>query len=430
MVEVGASGSGSTVTERIPREIWVLVGSAFLIAIGYGLVAPTLPVFVRSFDVGITAASLVVSIFALVRLLFAPMSGRIVARFGEVPAFVVGLSVVAVSTGACAFAAEYWQLLVLRGLGGVGSTMFTVSALSLLIRLAPVRMRGRATGLWATGFLLGNIVGPLVGGGLTAVSLRAPFLVYAAALVVVVAVAGPLLRGRTGGTAEADAAAEPPARFRGALGHPTYRAALVASFANGWAVFGVRVALVPLFVVEAMGQPDSWAGIALAVFAAGNAATLMIAGPLADRRGRRPPTLVGLAVSAVATGVLGFLTDPLLFLAASLVAGMGSGLVNPPMNAAVADVIGSRARGGTVLAGFQMSADLGAIIGPVLAGVLAETAGYPAAFAVTGAVALVALGFWVRAPETLPAAPSGNAAGESLARCSATECPPGSAATR
>ncbi|MGH3585566.1 MAG: MFS transporter, partial [Pseudonocardia sp.] len=192
----------------------------------------------------------------------------------------------------------------------------------------------------------------------------------------------------------------------------------------------VRVALVPLFVVEALGQPEAWGGIALAAFAVGNAATLMISGPLADRRGRRPPALVGLAVSGVATGMLGFLTSPALFLVASVVAGMGSGMVNPPMNAAVADVIGSRARGGTVLAGFQMSADMGAIIGPVLAGALAEATGYQAAFAVTGAVALVAFGFWLRAPETLPGAASATAAEESLAECSVTECPSRRTTTR
>ena len=390
--------------ERLPREIWVLVSTSFLIAIGYGIVAPTLPVFVRSFDVGITAASLVISVFALVRLLFAPMSGRIVGRVGEVPTFTIGLSVVALSTGACAFVASYWQLLVLRGLGGIGSTMFTVSALSLLIRLAPVHMRGRASGMWATGFLLGNVIGPLVGGGLAAVSLRAPFLVYAAMLVLVVGVALTMLRGRVGvGPGEA-AAVAPPAKFRVALSHPAYRAALAANFANGWVVFGVRVALVPLFVVEALGQAETWGGIALAVFAVGNAATLVFAGRLADRRGRRPPVLAGLAVSAVATAVLGFLTDPVLFLAASLVAGMGSGLVNPPVNAAVADVIGSRASGGTVLAGFQMVADLGAIVGPIAAGALAEVAGFGAAFAMSGAAAFVALGFWLRAPETLPSA--------------------------
>ncbi len=102
VVEVGRSSPDAGVKERLPREIWVLVGTSFLIAIGYGIVAPTLPVFVRSFDVGITAASLVISVFALVRLLFAPVSGRIVGRFGEVPTFAVGLSVVALSTGACA----------------------------------------------------------------------------------------------------------------------------------------------------------------------------------------------------------------------------------------------------------------------------------------------------------------------------------------
>jgi MFS family permease len=426
VVEVGRSKPDRSTNERMPREIWVLVGTSFLIAIGYGIVAPTLPVFVRSFDVGITAASLVISVFALVRLLFAPMSGRIVGRIGEVPTFTIGLSVVALSTGACAFAASYWQLLVLRGLGGIGSTMFTVSALSLLIRLAPVHMRGRASGMWATGFLLGNVIGPLVGGGLGTVSLRAPFLVYAAVLVIVVFVALVLLRGREGTDAEQVGATEPPARFRTALAHPAYRAALAASFANGWVVFGVRVALVPLFVVEALGQPEAWGGIALAVFAVGNAATLVLAGRLADRHGRRPPVLAGLIVSAAATSVLGFLADPALFLAASLLAGMGSGLVNPPMNAAVADVIGSRARGGTVLAGFQMVADLGAIIGPVVAGALAEVAGFGAAFAMSGATALVALGFWLRAPETLPSAANPKAAEESLAECSESACASGS----
>jgi MFS transporter, DHA1 family, tetracycline resistance protein len=119
----------------------------------------------------------------------------------------------------------------------------------------------------------------------------------------------------------------------------------------------------------------------------------------------------------------GLVTSPVVFLVVSLVAGLGGGLINPPANAVVADVIGGRARGGTVLAGFQMAADLGAIVGPVLAGVFAEAGGFAAAFAVTGMVSLVALGFWVRAPETLPVAPSSTAQ-ESLPGCAATECPP------
>ncbi|MGE3288901.1 MAG: MFS transporter [Pseudonocardia sp.] len=416
------AGTGTGVRDRLPREIWVLVGGAFMIALGYGLVAPTLPNFVRGFDVGITAASLVISIFAFSRLVFAPVGGRVVTWLGEVPVYLWGLGVVAVTTGACAFATEYWHLLALRGLAGIGSTCFTISAFSLIARLSPPRMRGRASGAWATGFLLGNIAGPLLGGGLVAVSLRAPFLVYAVMLVLVILVSGPLLRGRTGLPVSAGGDAVAPARFRTALRHPAYRAALVAGFSNGWAVFGVRVALVPLLVVEALDQPPAWAGVALTAFAAGNAATLVVAGRIADRRGRRPPVLVGLAVTGAATGVLGFVGSPVPFLVTSLVAGLGSGLLNPPMQAAVADVIGSKARGGTVLAGFQMAADLGAIIGPILAGALAESLGFGAAFAVTGAVSLVALLVWVRAPETLPG--RGTHAGEEcVAECAVAEGP-------
>ena len=48
----------------IPGELRVLVASAFVIAVGYGLVSPVLPAYARSFDVGVAAASMVVSAFA------------------------------------------------------------------------------------------------------------------------------------------------------------------------------------------------------------------------------------------------------------------------------------------------------------------------------------------------------------------------------
>ena len=63
----------------IPREIWVLVSAALVIALGYGMVAPILPQFAKSFDVSIAAASAVVSAFAGMRLLFAPAAGRLLS---------------------------------------------------------------------------------------------------------------------------------------------------------------------------------------------------------------------------------------------------------------------------------------------------------------------------------------------------------------
>lgn len=371
-----------------------------MIAIGYGLVAPALPAFARSFDVGVTAASAIVSAFAVARVVFAPISGRIVGPMGELPVFCGGLLIVAASSAACAFATDYGHLLVFRAAGGLGSTMFTVSEASLLVRISPPALRGRAAGAWATGFLVGNVAGPVVGGGLIVGSLRTPFLVYAGVLVLTVLVAGSLLRGRVG---QRLAPITTTVTFAVAFRVPAFRAALTSSFVNGWTVYGVWLALVPLFVVDVVQRPGSWAGVVLAAFAAGTGATLLIGGRWADRRGRKRPILVGAATVAVASLGLGVSGTTMELIAAALMSGVGTGLLNPPVNAAVTDVIaadGRDARGGTALAGFQMVGDVGAIIGPVLAGMIVEWAGYAAAFATTAAIAAVSFLYWVGVPES------------------------------
>lgn len=395
------STGAAPVAPRLPREVWVLIAVSFVIAIGYGIVAPALPTFARSFDVSVTAASIVVSAFAFMRLVFAPASGKLVSALGERPVHIWGIVLVGLSTGACAFAGGYWQLLVLRGLGGIGSTMFTVSVVALLIRLTPPALRGRSTSLWSSSFLLGGVTGPLVGGGLITISLRAPFVVYAVALFVAAAVAWLFLRRST--VVGAIPAGDVPAlTVREALRNPAYRAALASNFAHGWAVYGVRVSLVPLFVVEALHRGESLAGLALSVFAMGNVIVLMFAGKLADSLGRRRPMLVGLVVTGGATIWLGFTAGVPAFLAAALIAGAGTGLVTPAQGATVADVIGSQAKGGPVLAAFQMTADIGAILGPIVAGLLADQLSYTAAFVLTGSISLLAAAAWLFSPETLP----------------------------
>ncbi|MBD0324618.1 MAG: MFS transporter [Aldersonia sp.] len=386
--------------QGLPAEIWILVTASFVIALGYGIVAPALPEFARSFGVGVTAASAVISAFALMRLLFAPMSGRLVQRMGERPVYLIGVLVVALSTGACTFATGYWQLLVFRGLGGIGSTMFTVSSLGLIIRMSPAHMRGRVSGLYATSFLLGSVSGPLLGGALAGLGLRAPFAIYAVALLVAAAVVYFRLRHSTLAAPEVAGDAKAMS-FRDGLALPAFRAALSSSFANGWALFGVRMAIVPLFVVEVLGRDATISGVALTVFALGNALVLFPAGRLSDRFGRRTFVVAGTAISGVTTAVLGLAESLPVFFALCLIAGLGSGLINPAQQAAVADIIGSRARGGPVLAAFQMATDVGTVLGPVCAGLLAQHFSYAASFAMTGAVLLVATVWWLAVPDTL-----------------------------
>ena len=60
-----------------------------------------------------------------------------------------------------------------------------------------------------------------------------------------------------------------------------------------------------------------------------------------------------------------------MFLAAAFVTGAATGMFISPQQAAVADIIGSKSRGGTAVATFQMMSDFGAILGSLAVGQIA-----------------------------------------------------------
>ncbi|HMR50660.1 MAG TPA: MFS transporter [Arachnia sp.] len=387
-------------TVKIPAQIWVLVGAAFAVAVGYGLIAPILPLFAQQMSASVTATTIVVSAFAAFRLLWATPAGSLVQRFGEQRIYMAGVLIVAVSSAATAFSATYWQLLVFRSVGGIGSVMFTVAAVGMLVKLAPATMRGRVSALYGASFLIGNITGPLIGGVLGGFGPQLPFLVYAGFLVVAAALVGWLLpRGRLQGAA--GAGAQPPMTLAEALRDKAYRSALATMFANGWANFGVRVSVLPLFVAFAVNEQPWVAGAAMAAFAVGNAATLPFSSRYADRRGRKPLILMGSLVAGGFTAVLGLGGQFAWILMVCLVAGVGVGMLNPSTQAVLADVIGSERSAGPAIAVSQMVADIGAIAGPVIAGLIVDGWGFEWAFLLTGSVLLASAVPWLTTPDTL-----------------------------
>jgi MFS family permease len=385
------------------------------VAVGFGVVAPAIPEFARSFGVGKTAAGAVISAFALMRFASALGSGRLVDVVGERLILSAGIGIVAVSTGLAGLSQTYLQLLVLRGIGGVGSAMFTVSATALLFRVVDGSSRGRATGLFQSGFLIGGLLGPLVGGFLTEYSLRLPFFVYAVSLIAagsigVVFLQATRLRtkvsthpvhGSAKPTADGSPAAVPVVNtsVAEAWRHPGYRAAVAVNFAIGWSFFGVRASLVPLFVTEALHARAIWIGVGFLCSSLLQASLLTVAGRFVDRRGRRPAMIAGTVIATVALALLAVSTALPLYLVAMSAIGVGGAFVGTAPGAVVGDVMSGR--GGRVVAVFQMASDAGSITGPLAAGWLADMASFGAAFAACSAVMLAAAVLAVRMPETL-----------------------------
>ncbi len=111
--------------------------------------------------------------------------------------------------------------------------------------------------------------------------------------------------------------------------------------------------------------------------------------------------VAGLVVCGSTVVAIGFVSSLPVLVVLSLIGGIGAGLYASPQQAAVADVVGSRGRAGTALATFQMTSDIGLVVGPVVAGAIAEHTSYGWAFVVGGAMPLIAAVAWAFAPETL-----------------------------
>lgn len=383
----------------LPFEVWALVAGGFTIALGYGVVAPVLPQFAKEFGVTNFQATAVISSFALMRLVFAPVSGLIVNKLGERTTYVTGLAIVAVMTGVAVFVTDYWQLLASRAIAGTGSTMFTIAATALMIKVMPPSERGRVSSINSASFLLGNLLGPVLGALVAGFGLRAPFVVYFFALMGAALVVWFALRNSTFAARNIGPQPSDPQTFKEALNFKQYRGVLISTFAFGWASFGVRVSAVPLFVSAVLLGSESQAGWVLAAYAAGNAALVLPSGVWNDKFGRKPLLVLGLATVSVGFLILPFTTNVLLAMGAMVIAGIGSAFTNPAQQATIADVVGKRS-GGSVVAATQMTADFGAILGPLVAGLLIDGVGFTSAFIVTAILLGLASVVWIFIPDS------------------------------
>ena len=383
---------------QFPREVSVLVFASFFVAVGFGIIAPTIPLFASSFEVSNTQVGAIVSAFAFARFASGLISGKMVDHFGERLIYSFGVGFVALTSFAAGLAQSYEQLLIFRAVGGLGSSMFSVAAGSILIRAVDDSHRARAQSLYNGSFLLGMMAGPVLGGALSIISLRAPLLIYAVLLVFASASGAFLLRNST-------LAAKPTVKqesgaitLRSALALKPYRIALVISFCTAWVLFGMARSILPLFMVEDIKVTASFMGLGFTISTIIQGAFLLQAGKLSDINGRKYSAVIGTSLLTLFALALAFTTEPLMFIAASVIVGFAGAFLSTTPYAIVGDVL--EGKGGQVIGLFQMAGDAGAMIAPIALGAIADSYGYRPAFFVTAALMAFAVLVSTKLPET------------------------------
>ena len=380
------------------REVQIVIIASFFVALGFGIVFPAIPVFVKSFGVNNTAVGLVVSAFAIARFSSGMISGRLVDRFGERNVYSFGVLMVSFFTVLVGLAQNYPQLLAFRAAGGLGSSMFSVASSSLIFRAVDDAHRARALSVFQGSFLVGGISGPAIGGALATISLRAPFFAYAFMLAIA-GLIGYIYLGRVEAAREkSKVKAQDPVTFKEAMQIPAYRIALVLSFIFGWAFYGMRSSILPIFVTESLNSTAAVVGYGFAIGALVQGLLLISAGRASDKRGRKFVVLVGGSIFMAGIMGLTFSVSVWMFLVSMAILGIGGAYLSTAPGAIVGDVI--KGKGGRVIGIFQMSGDAGMIVGPIVVGAISDLYSYRAAFAATALVFTLVLILGAKLPET------------------------------
>ena len=384
---------------QLPREVSILSAVSFFVAVGFGLIIPAIPIFAASFGVNKTAIGLIISSFAIMRFSSGLISGKLVDRFGERAVLGFGLFMVSFFTLLTALSQSYGQLLTFRSLGGLGSSMFSVSAGSLLMRSVSDDVRARAQSLYNGGFLLGGITGPAFGGVLSAISLRAPFFVYSTTLAIAGTIALVFLsEKRLGKKVDAPTSQIGQTTLSQAFKLRPYQVALMLAFINNWILFGLRSSILPLFVTEKLNSTAAIAGLGLTIGALVQGVFMLRAGKYSDSKGRKAAFLFGSAFVLFGILMLAFTTNTALYFISMALFGLGGAFVGTAPGSVVGDII--KGRGGQVIAAWQMAGDAGMIFGPVIVGLLTDIFSYQVAFLVSAGIWIIAMLLATILPET------------------------------
>lgn len=145
--------------------ISVMLG-ILLVALDQTVVGPALPKIIGELN-GFEHYSWVVTIYLLTSTITVPIFGKLSDMYGRKWFFIAGIVVFLIGSALSGLSADMLQLILFRGLQGLGAGIMTANAFAIIADLIPPVDRGKWQGAFGGMFGLASVVGPSVGGYLT-----------------------------------------------------------------------------------------------------------------------------------------------------------------------------------------------------------------------------------------------------------------------
>ncbi|MED4206448.1 MFS transporter [Neobacillus mesonae] len=152
----------------------------FLVMVGFGIIIPVLPFYAEEIGANPTELGLLMSVYSLMQLIFAPIWGRVSDRIGRKPVMMIGIAGLALSFFIQAISTQLWMLFVARIIGGILSSANMPTAMAYVADITTEENRGKGMGIVGAATGLGFVFGPAIGGIFSKISLSMPFYIASA----------------------------------------------------------------------------------------------------------------------------------------------------------------------------------------------------------------------------------------------------------
>jgi DHA1 family tetracycline resistance protein-like MFS transporter len=298
----------------VNRPLIVILAAVILDAVGIGLIFPILPRLLADVTNVSNIAPYVgfmYALYAAIQFVFSPVLGVMSDRFGRRPVLLISLAGAAIDYLFMAFAPELWMLVIGRAIAGLTAANMAVAS-AYITDITPEHQRAQRFGLFHAMFGVGFIIGPILGGLLGDIWVRAPFIAAAVLNALNFALAFFLLPESRPGQKDVrfDLKSLNPLvplswafSFRALL--PLIAVFFILNFVGNmygtvWALYGA----------DAFQWNSLTVGLSLAGYGICHAAAqALLPGPVTKWVGERNALLIGLAFEATALLITGFATQ-------------------------------------------------------------------------------------------------------------------------
>lgn len=163
----GAISEPADPQERSHAEIMVVITALMLAmllaALDQTIVSTALPKIASDLN-GLSKYSWVATAYLLTSAVSTPLYGKISDMFGRKKIFLSAIVIFLVGSALCGMAQTMNQLIVFRGIQGIGAGGLMTLVFAIIGDIIPPRQRGKYQGYFGAVFAVSSVIGPLLGG--------------------------------------------------------------------------------------------------------------------------------------------------------------------------------------------------------------------------------------------------------------------------